>query len=60
MITQMFGEILFCLSPESLKEFPSFESLKKRIIILTKPPKQYLEAKDGKEKEDESQKRERL
>ena len=56
MITQTFGDILFCPSPESLKEFPSPESLKKRIIISTKPPKEYLEAKDAKEKEDESQK----
>ncbi|XP_004500490.1 phosphoinositide phospholipase C 2 isoform X1 [Cicer arietinum] len=50
MVTQTFGDILFCPSSESLKEFPSPESLKKRIIISTKPPKEYLEAKEGKEK----------
>ncbi|WJX32445.1 1-phosphatidylinositol phosphodiesterase, variant 2 [Trifolium repens] len=55
MVTQTFGDILFCPSTEGLKEFPSPDSLKKRIIISTKPPKEYLEAKEGKEKE-ESQK----
>ncbi|KAL1336822.1 phosphoinositide phospholipase C 2 isoform X1 [Arachis duranensis] len=54
MITQTFGDILFCPTPESVKEFPSPESLKRRVIISTKPPKEYLEAKDIKEKEDES------
>ncbi|CAL5322699.1 unnamed protein product [Camellia sinensis] len=39
-----------------LKEFPSPESLKKRIIISTKPPKEYLQMKEVKEKEDETQK----
>ncbi|KAK9282830.1 hypothetical protein L1049_011053 [Liquidambar formosana] len=56
MITQTFGDILFSPGSECLKEFPSPESLKKRIIISTKPPKEYLEAKEVKEKENESQK----
>ncbi|XP_041009542.1 phosphoinositide phospholipase C 2-like [Juglans microcarpa x Juglans regia] len=56
MATQTFGDILFCPGSESLKEFPSPESLKKRIIISTKPPKEYLEAKEIKEKESDSQK----
>ncbi|XP_052185705.1 phosphoinositide phospholipase C 2-like [Diospyros lotus] len=56
MITQTFGEILFSPGPECLKEFPSPESLKKRIIISTKPPKEYLEAKEVKGKEDDPQK----
>ncbi|XP_027329945.1 phosphoinositide phospholipase C 2-like isoform X4 [Abrus precatorius] len=54
MVTQTFGDILFTPSSESLKEFHSPESLKKRIIISTKPPKEYLETKE-KEKGDESQ-----
>lgn len=54
MVTQTFGDILFSpTSSESLKEFPSPESLKKRIIISTKPPKEYLEEKE-KEKLDDS------
>ncbi|KAF7830945.1 phosphoinositide phospholipase C 2-like [Senna tora] len=57
MVTQIFGDILFSPgSEECLKEFPSPESLKKRIIISTKPPKEYLEAKDVKEKGDETHK----
>ncbi|XP_061995820.1 phosphoinositide phospholipase C 2-like isoform X1 [Rosa rugosa] len=51
MITQTFGDVLF--SPpgsECLKEFPSPESLKRRIIISTKPPSEYLEAKAAAEK----------
>ena len=56
MVTQTFGDILFTPGSECLSEFPSPESMKKRIIISTKPPKEYLEAKEVKEKENESQK----
>ncbi|KAJ9683828.1 hypothetical protein PVL29_016365 [Vitis rotundifolia] len=56
MVTQTFGDILFTPGSECLNEFPSPESLKKRIIISTKPPKEYLEAKDVKEKENDLQK----
>lgn len=38
MITQTFGDILFCPGPELMSEFPSPELLKRRIIISTKPP----------------------
>ncbi|KAK7305876.1 hypothetical protein VNO77_43788 [Canavalia gladiata] len=55
MVTETFGDILFCPTSESLKEFPSPESLKRRIIISTKPPKEYLEAKELQEKEQEPQ-----
>ncbi|KAK8517155.1 hypothetical protein V6N13_092441 [Hibiscus sabdariffa] len=51
MVTQTFGDILFSPGSECLQEFPSPESLKKRIIISTKPPKEYLEAKEVKDKE---------
>ncbi|KAK3022799.1 hypothetical protein RJ639_046901 [Escallonia herrerae] len=56
MVTQTFGDILFCPGSECLKEFPSPEDLKKRIIISTKPPKEYLKAKEMKEKENDPQK----
>ncbi|XP_044509248.1 phosphoinositide phospholipase C 2-like [Mangifera indica] len=56
MVTQTFGDILFTPGSEILKEFPSPESLKRRIIISTKPPKEYLEAKEAKEKENAAQK----
>lgn len=56
MVTQTFGDILFSPGSEALKEFPSPESLKRRIIISTKPPKEYLQAKEVKERGDDSQK----
>lgn len=55
MVTNTFGDILFSPGSECLKEFPSPESLKKRIIISTKPPKEYLKTKEV-PKESESQK----
>ncbi|KAL3750529.1 hypothetical protein ACJRO7_011518 [Eucalyptus globulus] len=48
MITQTFGEMLYYPEAE-LKELLSPEDLKHRIIISTKPPKEYLEAKGTKE-----------
>ncbi|KAK7281149.1 hypothetical protein RIF29_08875 [Crotalaria pallida] len=46
MTIQIFGELLY-YPPEtdSQTEFPSPESLKGRILISTKPPKEYLESK---------------
>lgn len=44
MLTETFGEMLFVPESDSLKECPSPEELKHRIIISTKPPKEYLEA----------------
>lgn len=52
MLTQTFGDILFTPGLVSLKEFPSPELLKKRILISTKPPKEYLEGKEIKKKGD--------
>ncbi|KAI3458553.1 hypothetical protein Pfo_015216 [Paulownia fortunei] len=56
MITQTFGDMLFSPGSECLREFPSPESLKRRVIISTKPPKEYLQAKDVKVKEDDPKK----
>ncbi|XP_020212939.1 phosphoinositide phospholipase C 6-like isoform X2 [Cajanus cajan] len=43
MATQIFGEMLyFPHHTNQMTEFPSPESLKKRIIISTKPPKEYI------------------
>lgn len=56
MVTQTFGDILYSPGQEYLKEFPSPEYLKKRIIISTKPPKEYLEAKEIKENDNDLQK----
>ncbi|TKY56866.1 Phosphoinositide phospholipase C 2 [Spatholobus suberectus] len=56
MVTQIFGDVLFTPNPESVKEFPSPESLKKRIIISTKPPKEYLEKDKGDDSQHEKEK----
>ncbi|KAH9288012.1 hypothetical protein KI387_032129, partial [Taxus chinensis] len=47
MITETFGEMLFYQDSEDCKNFPSPDFLKRRIIISTKPPKEYLERKDS-------------
>lgn len=36
MVTKTFGDMLYL--PENLDEFPSPESLKRKIMISTKPP----------------------
>jgi phosphatidylinositol phospholipase C, delta len=48
MIKEIFGDMLYIPSDEPMKDFPSPEDLKNRIIISTKPPKEYLECKDNK------------
>ncbi|KAA8543730.1 hypothetical protein F0562_022093 [Nyssa sinensis] len=48
MVSQTFGKMLFYPESECLKEFPSPEELKYRIIISTKPPEKYPEAKSFK------------
>ncbi|KAM4104247.1 hypothetical protein ACJW30_06G143000 [Castanea mollissima] len=50
MVTQIFGEMLYYPQGECLAEFPSPESLKHRVVISTKPPKEYLETKHIKDK----------
>lgn len=56
MIHETFGEMLFLPKSDSLREFPSPEELKMKIIISTKPPKEFREAKSTEEREDEAQK----
>ncbi|KAJ8620947.1 hypothetical protein MRB53_029476 [Persea americana] len=56
MVAQTFGEMLFYPKTDYLEEFPSPAAMKKRIIISTKPPKEYLESKSFKDKEDSAQK----
>jgi phosphatidylinositol phospholipase C delta len=38
---QIFGEMLYCPQTDFLTEFPSPASLKRMIVISTKPPKEY-------------------
>ncbi|KAL5721050.1 phosphoinositide phospholipase C [Ranunculus cassubicifolius] len=56
MITHTYKDMLFYPGSECLKSFPSPDSLKRKIIISTKPPKEYKEAKFYEEKENISQK----
>ncbi|XP_028803761.1 phosphoinositide phospholipase C 6-like [Neltuma alba] len=44
MVTQIFGDALYYPEIDGMAEFPSPESLKDRILISTKPPKEYLES----------------
>ncbi|KAL8144532.1 hypothetical protein V2J09_017564 [Rumex salicifolius] len=57
MLTETFGEMLYYPQSGSLENVPSPEELKYKIIISTKPPKEYLEAKQEKDKEETSQAR---
>ncbi|GFP93836.1 phosphoinositide phospholipase c 2 [Phtheirospermum japonicum] len=56
MVNQTFGDKLFCStsSEECLQDFPSPDSLKGRVIISTKPPKEYLETKSSNKESDTS------
>lgn len=48
MVLEVFGNILY-YPPDTdhLKEFPSPQELKGRVLLSTKPPKEYLETKVG-------------
>ncbi|KAI3694659.1 hypothetical protein L1987_77627 [Smallanthus sonchifolius] len=48
MVTETFGPMLFHPESENLEELATPEDLKHRILISTKPPKEYLEAEDVK------------
>lgn len=56
MLNQTFGEMIFAPETESLSEFPSPESLKNRVLVSTKPPKEYLESKSSIQEHNGSQK----
>ncbi|XP_048420400.1 phosphoinositide phospholipase C 2-like isoform X2 [Pyrus x bretschneideri] len=47
MLTETFGDMLYSPDSEFLKEFPSPASLKRRILISTKPPKYPESQKPG-------------
>ncbi|KAL4610157.1 hypothetical protein ACB092_08G031700 [Castanea dentata] len=52
MVTIMFGELLYRNDAKKLEVFPSPESLKRKILISTKPPKEYLDEESSMERED--------
>ncbi|VVB09600.1 unnamed protein product [Arabis nemorensis] len=47
MLTKTFRGMLFRWGSESSRQIPSPEELKKKILISTKPPKEYLESQTG-------------
>ncbi|KAF5751367.1 phosphoinositide phospholipase C 2-like isoform X2 [Tripterygium wilfordii] len=51
MVNGTFGDMLFVPQSDKLEEFPSPEYLKKKVMISTKPPKEYLETQTREEKE---------
>ncbi|XP_020205631.1 phosphoinositide phospholipase C 6 [Cajanus cajan] len=53
MITQIFGDMLYYPQTDLVTEFPTPESVKGRILISTKPPKEYLESKQFKDSDSE-------
>ncbi|XP_074295020.1 phosphoinositide phospholipase C 4-like [Silene latifolia] len=57
MITRELGDMLFYPEKEISQDFPSPEELKYKVIISTKPPKEYLSAEvsinEGKESQKE-------
>ncbi|KAL7601051.1 hypothetical protein Lser_V15G25831 [Lactuca serriola] len=53
MVIETFGDVLYYSGSDTITEYPSPESLKKRIIVSTKPPKEYLDKTNSMEKNDE-------
>lgn len=47
MVIQIFGDLLYYPDSGCLEEFPSPELLKHRIILSTKPPKEYREGESS-------------
>ncbi|CAH9147476.1 unnamed protein product [Cuscuta epithymum] len=45
MLTQVFGDMLYFPEPGCLGELPSPKELKHRVVLSTKPPKEYLESR---------------
>lgn len=48
MVTHVFGDMLYCPESDGLDEFPSPNDLKHKIILSTKPPKEYLDTNNNK------------
>lgn len=54
VVHETFKDVLVCSASDHFQDFPSPESLKGRVVISTKPPKEYLETKMSKEEDDGS------
>lgn len=42
MAIRVFGDLLYCPESGYVEDFPTVESLKHKIMLSTKPPKEYL------------------
>ncbi|KAK2636702.1 hypothetical protein Ddye_031494 [Dipteronia dyeriana] len=51
MVMNVFGEMLYRLGIDCLEKFPSPKSLKKRVLISTKPPEKFQNLKPSQNKE---------
>ncbi|KAI3525759.1 hypothetical protein L1887_04820 [Cichorium endivia] len=54
MVRETFGDVLYYSGSDTITEFPSPESLKKRIVVSTKPPKEYLDTSNSITQKEES------
>lgn len=52
LVTNIFGDMIYRTESEYVDEFPSPERLKKKVLISTKPPKEYLESQENREREE--------
>ncbi|KAL5101862.1 hypothetical protein RYX36_006189 [Vicia faba] len=52
LTTQTFGDMLYLPQTEPMTKFPSPELLKDRVLISTKPPKEYLDVRQFKDTSD--------
>ncbi|KAL5750525.1 hypothetical protein ACOSP7_025128 [Xanthoceras sorbifolium] len=50
MVIKVFGPMLYCPGTDCLEKFPSPESLKKRVLISTKPPEKFQNSKSSSKK----------
>ncbi|KNA12043.1 hypothetical protein SOVF_129550 [Spinacia oleracea] len=60
MITEVYGDMIFYPESEILNYFPSPEELKYKVIISTKPPKEYLAGENGIKNEGSGSQKEQL
>ncbi|PIN06576.1 Phosphoinositide phospholipase C [Handroanthus impetiginosus] len=63
MVTEIFGDMLYYPESECLEDLPSPEALKYKVILSTKPPKEYLGSnsnKDGESQDKDSSEDEQL
>lgn len=51
MVAHVFGDMLYIPKLDGMDEFPSPNDLKHKIVVSTKPPKEYLSSNNNKDGE---------